>query len=127
VPIYGKFAGFGDFIFHYDVYVTGGLGVLSNRPIAVIDPDNRTFDWGYRGAFNAGLGLRIFFNRWFAATLEVRDTIFADKLEAIKINEANPSKKEDWYDTSSTITNHVQAQLGVSVFLPFSWEYRLPK
>ena len=127
VPIYGKFAGFGDFIFHYDAYVTAGVGVLSNRPIAVIDPDNRTFDWGYRVAFNAGIGLRIFFNRWFAATLEVRDYAFPDKLESITINNANPSKKEDWYDSSSTFTNHVQAQLGVSVFLPFSWEYRLPK
>jgi len=40
VPIYGKFAGFGDFIFHYDFYVLGGVGAISTRPIAVIDPDN---------------------------------------------------------------------------------------
>ena len=26
VPAYGKFAGFGDFIFHYDFYVVGGVG-----------------------------------------------------------------------------------------------------
>ena len=26
VPAYGKFAGFGDFIFHYDAYVVGGVG-----------------------------------------------------------------------------------------------------
>ena len=25
------------------------------------------------------------------------------------------------------LTNHVQAQVGISVFLPFSWDYRLPK
>ena len=25
------------------------------------------------------------------------------------------------------LTNNVQAQLGISIFLPFSWEYRLPK
>jgi outer membrane beta-barrel protein len=129
VPIYGKFAGFGDFIFHYDAYVTGGVGVLSNRPIAVVDPDNRTFDWNYRPSFNAGVGLRIFFNRWFAATLEVRDYMFLDKLEntTIATLPAQQQNKDTWYQDSSTFTNHVQAQLGVAVFLPFSWEYRLPK
>ena len=129
VPIYGKLAGFGDFIFHYDAYVTGGVGVLSNRPIAVIDPDNRTFDWGYRYTFNAGIGLRIFFNRWFAATLEVRDYMFPDKLEntTIATLPSQQANKATWYQDGSTLTNHVQAQLGIAVFLPFSWEYRLPK
>ena len=31
---YGKFAGFGDFIFHYDAYVVAGVGEMSTRPIA---------------------------------------------------------------------------------------------
>lgn len=129
VPMYGKFAGFGDFIFHYDAYVVGGVGALSDRPIAVIDPDNRTFDSKINVAFNAGIGLRIFFNRWFAANLEVRDYIFFDKLENTQIAaDSNQAKNPDtWYEDKSRLTNHVQAQLGFSVFLPFSWEYRLPK
>ena len=71
VPAYGKFAGFGDFIFHYDFYVVGGVGAISTRPIAVIDPDYRTFDFKPKVDFRVGGGLRIFFNRWFAAMLEV--------------------------------------------------------
>jgi len=125
VPMYGKFAGFQDFIFHYDGYLVGGIGGLANKPIAVIDPDNRSFDSKINVAFNAGLGLRIFFNRWFAATLEVRDYIFIDRLERTTI-EPDQQNKELWYGDSK-LTNNVQAQLGVSVFLPFSWEYRLPK
>jgi hypothetical protein len=31
-----------------------------------------------------------------------------------------------WYGDTK-LTNNVQAQLGFSIFLPFSWEYRLPK
>ena len=27
----------------------------------------------------------------------------------------------------TTLTNNVQAQIGITIFLPFSWEYRLPK
>jgi len=45
VPMYGKFAGFSDFIFHYDAYVVGGVGALSTRPIPTIDPDNRSFSF----------------------------------------------------------------------------------
>ena len=128
VPAYGKFAGFGDFIFHYDAYVVGGVGAISTRPIPVIDPDNRNFEWENRIAFNAGLGLRIFFNRWFAATMEVRDYVFNDKLENTEIpaTQADQQKEENWYGESK-LTNAVQAQVGVSIFIPFSFDYRLPK
>ncbi len=138
VPAYGKFAGFGDFIFHYDAYVVGGVGALSSRPIPVIDPDNRNFEYQMKVAFNAGIGLRIFFNRWFAVTAEVRDYIFPDKLEALTISSMAPEDKSTWFDNGKgggtsydkaqvRLTNAVQAQLGVSIFLPFSFEYRLPK
>jgi outer membrane beta-barrel protein len=134
VPAYGKFAGFGDFIFHYDFYVVGGVGAISTRPIAVVDPDNRTFEFEPRLSFNAGGGLRIFFNRWFAAMLEVRDYIFFDKLENPAIaegldNQGNPAAQNEdtWLADGTSFTNNVQAQVGFSIFLPFSWEYRLPK
>jgi len=129
VPFYGKFAGFGDFIFSYDAYLVGGIGALSDRPIAVVDPDNRTFDSKINVAFNVGLGLRIFFNRWFTTVLEVRDYIYPAKLEAT--TEATSAKaKQDpatWYEEKSTLTNNVQAQIGISIFIPFSFEYKLPK
>jgi outer membrane beta-barrel protein len=128
VPIYGKFAGFRKFIFHYDVDLVGGVGFIDTRPIAVIDPDNRSFQFKPKLDFDIGIGLRIFFNRWFAMNLAVRDYIYDEQLEATTIasttvQQQNPST---WYGSSS-ITNNVQAQLGISVFLPFSWEYRLPK
>jgi outer membrane beta-barrel protein len=126
VPANGKFAGFGDFIFHYDAYVVGGVGAISTRPIPVMDPENRNFDFEPKVALNAGLGLKIFFNRWFAAVLEVRDYIFLDKLENLEVDEQNPTNKDNWFGDSS-LTNNVQAQLGFSVFIPFSFDYRLPK
>ena len=126
VPANGKFAGFGDFIFHYDAYVVGGVGVLSTRPIPVVDPDNRNFTFEPKLAFNAGFGLKIFFNRWFAAVLEVRDYIFLDQLENLEVDDTDPSDESTWLG-DTTLTNNVQAQLGVSIFIPFSFEYRLPK
>ena len=127
-PVFGKFAGFGDFIFQYDAYVVGGVGAIATRPIAVIDPDNRAFDYETRLAFNAGIGLRVFFNRWFAVTMEIRDYIFNDQLENTQIPDdiGDAQDPANWFGDQS-LTNNVTAQLGVSVFIPFSFEYRLPK
>ncbi|HEY3498899.1 MAG TPA: outer membrane beta-barrel domain-containing protein [Polyangiaceae bacterium] len=124
---YGKFAGFGDFIFHYDAYLVGGVGLISNRPIPVIDPDNRNFEYETKLTLgNPGIGIRIFINRWFAVVGEVRDYIFSDKLENLSIA-VDPTDPSTWYDDKSYLTNAVQAQLGVSIFIPFSFDYRLPK
>ncbi|HEX2732722.1 MAG TPA: outer membrane beta-barrel domain-containing protein [Polyangiaceae bacterium] len=125
-PIIGKFSGFGDFIFQYDAYVVGGVGAISTRPIPVIDPDNRSFNFEPRLAFNAGLGIHIFFNRWFAATAEMRDYIFSDQLENT-VTVAGQEDQESTWTGDKKLTNNVQAQVGVSIFLPFSFEYRLPK
>jgi outer membrane beta-barrel protein len=143
VPMYGKFAGFGDFIFHWDAYVVGGVGAISTRPVAVFDPSRRSFSYEPKVAFNAGLGVRIFFNRWFAGILELRDYIYNEKLEndanydAMFMDIQNDSQRQDardaWRDNAgnwmggSKLTNNVQIQAGVSIFLPFTWEYRLPK
>lgn len=134
VPAYGKFAGFSDFIFHYDFYVLGGVGAISTRPLAVVDPDNRSFDWKPKLAFHVGGGLRIFFNRWFAAMFEISDYIFFDELEnpsvavGVDANGVPLAQNPDtWLAEGTSFTNNVQAQVGFSVFLPFSWEYRLPK
>ena len=134
VPAYGKFAGFSDFIFHWDFYVLGGVGAIATRPIAVVDPDNRTFSYKPRLSFHAGGGVRIFFNRWFAVVAELSDYIFFDELENPSIaegrdanNRPNAQNPSTWLAPETELTNNVQAQVGFSVFLPFSWEYRLPK
>lgn len=129
VPMYGKFSGFGEFIFHYDGYLVGGVGGIFTRPIAVIDPDNRKFDFEHRLAFNIGFGLRIFLNRWFAVVGELRDYIYIEQLENTEVaaTQTEQQNRETWFSPEKPLTNNVQAQIGISVFLPFSWEYRLPK
>jgi outer membrane beta-barrel protein len=137
VPRYGKFAGFGDFIFHYDAYIEGGVGLIRTEPIPVIDPDNRKFTWNNLVNFDVGIGFRIFFTRWLAAILEVRDIMFFDKIENIHVAQGstslaltdknNPLNPSTWYDPNTHFTNDVQLQVGLSFFLPTSFEYRLPK
>jgi len=137
VPMYGKFAGFGDFIFHYDAYIDGGVGLIRTKPVAVIDPDNRKFDWNNLVNFDVGIGFRIFFNRWVAAILEVRDIMYFEKIESTSIapgstslpsnDPSSPLNPNTWYDQNTHFTNDVQMQVGLSFFLPTSFEYRLPK
>ena len=134
VPAYGKFAAFQNFIFHYDFYVLAGGGIISTRPIAVVDPDNRTFDWTIRPTWGFGGGIRIFFTRYLAMMLEFRDYMFIDDLENPNISvgfddQGNPNaqNQDTWLADETSFTNNVQAQLGLSLFLPFTWEYRLPK
>jgi outer membrane beta-barrel protein len=128
VPMYGKFAGFGDFIFHYDAYIDGGVGIIRTKPLPIIDPDNRSFpDFNTLVNFDVGIGFRLFFNRWVGFILEVRDLIYSEKLEALTISPTNPTDKSTWYDTGTHITNDVQLQLGLSFLFPTSFEYRLPK
>lgn len=126
MPALGKFAGFGDFIFQYDAYVVGGVGVLSTRFIPVIDPDNRNPSFEPKLAFNAGIGLKIFLSRWFAVVGEIRDYIFNDQLENLEEDPVDPTNEDTWFGEKK-LTNNVQGQVGVSVFIPFSFEYRLPK
>jgi hypothetical protein len=57
--------------------------------------------------------------------LEVRDYVFNDKLENLTIA-PNAGDKSTWYGETS-LTNNVQAQFGAAIFLPFSFDYRLPK
>jgi hypothetical protein len=108
--------------------VLGGLGLIRTQPIAIIDPDNRKFtDWNNNLNFDVGLGFRIFFTRWLAATIEVRDLIYLEETEALTINQADPTNSKYWTNPNNQLTNDVQLQLGISLFLPTSFEYKLPK
>src|SRR5688500_11303643 len=60
VPIYGKFTMFNDAIFQSDSYLVGGVGMMRTRPVAVVDPAVRSFQFDWRVAFNAGIGIRVF-------------------------------------------------------------------
>jgi outer membrane beta-barrel protein len=126
---YGKFAFLSDFIFQYDAYLVGGVGAISTRPIPVIDPDNRNFEYKVKVQGNAGIGLRVWVNRWLAINGELRDYLFNDQLENLTIAPTTAGQQDPstWYDPNSHFTNNVQAQVGVSIFIPFSFDYRLPK
>jgi outer membrane beta-barrel protein len=128
VPIYGKFEMFNDSIFQWDAYLVGGVGVLRTRPVPVIDPAVRTFDFGWRVAFNAGIGLRVFVTRWLTVFGELRDYLYMEKLENLEVSLGKAREDETtWIDSSSKLTNNVTVSLGFTMFFPFTFEYSYPK
>jgi outer membrane beta-barrel protein len=128
VPIYGKFEMFNDSIFQWDGYLVGGVGVLRTRPVPVIDPAVRTFDFGWRVAFNAGIGLRVFVTRWLTVFGELRDYLYMEKLENLEVALGRAREDETtWIDSNSTLTNNVTVSLGFTMFFPFTFEYSYPK
>lgn len=143
VPLYGKFSMFNQFIFHWDMYLTAGVGIMRTRPIAAVDPEVRTFDWNTRILFDAGLGFRVFVSRSVAITAELRNFIYPELLENTTTNlpetgsdtptgpvsttctrcRRNPNN----WTSETALTDNVMLSVGLTVFLPFSFRYHLPK
>lgn len=141
VPLYGKFSMFNRFIFHWDMYLTAGVGIMRSRPIPAIDPEVRTFDWNTAIMFDAGIGFRVFVSRSVAITLELRNFIYPELLENTRTNfresavvngrasttcadcRRNPAN----WTSSNALTDNVMLSAGLTFFLPFSFNYRLPK
>jgi outer membrane beta-barrel protein len=129
VPLYGKFAMFNKYIFQWDAYVLGGVGVMHTRPVPVVDPEYRSFDYTYKvSIINPGIGFRIFLSKWLTVFMETRTYPYLEKLENLRVSlgEAR-SDKDNWLDDNSTLVWNVVASVGMTIYLPFSFDYKLPK
>jgi len=127
VPFYGKFAVFNELIFQWDAYIVGGVGVMRTRPVPVVDPEIREFDYGNRVAFNLGLGLRVFVSKFFGIFVEFRDYAYLERFENLEVSVDERNNPDTWFADSTTFTNNVTTQIGFTLFFPFTFEYRLPK
>ncbi len=132
VPMYGKFALFGShtqWIFHWDVWILGGGGFIFTRPQPVIDPDFREFDFKMKFCFNLGIGGRLYLTRFAAIYLELRDYIFPEELESLETFARAEDRRDPdkWLQEEHKLTNNVMFHVGLSLFIPFTFEYELPK
>lgn len=129
VPFYGKFQAFNKFIFQWDAYIIGGVGFMRTRPIPVFDPEIREFGYGFRAAFNLGIGIRIFLTRWAAIFGEFRNYMFLERFENTFVD-GRPGRRSDpstWFANGSTFFNNATIQVGATFFFPSKFKYRKPK
>ena len=101
---------------------------MRTRPVPVVDPEVRRFDFDIRIAFNLGIGLRVFVTRWLAIFAELRDYMYLEQLENLTVGLGDQrTDPTTWTQSSLAFTNNVTAHLGLTIFLPPDFEYRLPR
>ncbi len=99
VAIDGKFVFFDDVIAYWDIYASIGGGVTVT---------SRSDDPKPTGMI--GVGWRLFLSEWLTFTTELRDYMFFEKFNA-----------------GSEFVNNVVGQIGLSIFIPFGFDYEYAK
>jgi outer membrane beta-barrel protein len=104
-PVYGKAAFLGKNIIHFDLFLSGGLGVVWSA--TSLEPRNE----GPHIATDLGGGIRFYPKEWLAFELGLQATLYAD---------------QPILSVPGTIQNVFSANVGFSFFFPPSFEYVYP-
>jgi outer membrane beta-barrel protein len=122
VPVYGKFAVLDRRLVAWEVYFTAGIGAGQSEVI----PRDTKFP-GFTNLLiqpNLGASMRFFLAKWLTINLGIRDYLFIDKFEptnrAIGMNDTAAEAKDN---ADSSFINNIMFQIGVSFWLPTSFEY----
>lgn len=120
VPVYGKFAIFDKRIVTWESFFTAGVGAIETEVV----PSNLAFEPFKNMLFspNVGASMRFFIFKWMTVDFGIRDYVFLDKFESTD-RTPNQSASEAKDNGSTAVINHVMFQLGLSFWLPTSFEY----
>jgi outer membrane beta-barrel protein len=122
VPIYGKFAILDKRLVTWEVALTAGIGAGQSEVI----PRDTKFP-GFTNFLimpNVGANMRFFLAKWVTMNVGIRDYIFIDKFEPTNrdaMTNADAATAKD--NADSSIINNVMFQVGLSFWLPTSFEY----
>jgi outer membrane beta-barrel protein len=122
VPVYGKFAVLDKSLVAWEVYFTAGIGAGQSEVL----PRDTKFP-GFTNLLiqpNLGASMRFFLAKWLTINFGIRDYMFIDKFEptnrAVGMNDSASEAKEN---ADSAFINNIMFQIGVSFWLPTSFEY----
>ncbi|HWO22881.1 MAG TPA: outer membrane beta-barrel domain-containing protein [Kofleriaceae bacterium] len=122
VPVYGKFALLDRRLVTWEIAFTAGIGAGQSEVI----PRDTKFP-GFTNLLiqpNIGASMRFFITKWLTVNAGMRDYIFYDKFEptdrAVGMNETAAEAKAE---ADGALINNVMFQIGVSFWLPTSFEY----
>lgn len=122
VPVYGKFAIFDKKLVAWEVAFTAGIGAGQSEVI----PRDTKFP-GFTNILiqpNVGANMRFFLAKWLTVNLGVRDYMFIDKFEPTDRSPTmNASASEAKDNATSAFINNIMFQIGLSFWLPTSFEY----
>jgi outer membrane beta-barrel protein len=122
VPVYGKFAILDHYLATWEALFTAGIGAGQSQVI----PRDTKFP-GFTNLLimpNVGASMRFFISKWMTINLGIRDYVFFDHFE--------PKNRSDtMYATAAdakahadgSLINNVMFQIGVSFWVPTTFEY----
>jgi outer membrane beta-barrel protein len=122
VPVYGKFAILDKRLITWEVAFTAGIGAGQSK----VKERDTTFP-GFTNFLimpNAGANMRFFLSKWLTINIGIRDYVFIDKYEPTNrtaVMNATADEAKDNADTA--LVNNVMFQIGISFWLPTSFEY----
>jgi len=122
VPVYGKFALLDRKLLQWEIGFTAGIGVGQSQVV----PRDKTFP-GFTNLLiepNIGVNMRFFITKWLTLQLGLRDYIFLDHFEPTdRSPKKDPTSDEAKADADSSLINNIMFQIGLSFWLPTSFEY----
>ena len=145
VPVAGKFALFNRAIVHWEGYVTLGVGAFMSEviPVKRSDPAFKTIS----AIFDVGVGSRLFLTKWLALNAFLKLYGYPDKFEPVanasftrtgagcsaSLAGLTGTAADDAYmqcrkdNGSTTLVMDVQFGLGLSIFLPPKFDYKMSR
>jgi outer membrane beta-barrel protein len=122
VPVYGKFAVLDKHLIHWETYFTVGVGVTQSE-IIPRDPRYDAFT-NILITPNLGASMRFFLFKWLTVNLGIRDYMFVDQFEPANRSDTNLASADDAKaKAEGKFINNVMFQLGVSFWIPPTFEY----
>ena len=122
VPIYGKFAILDHRLVTWESFFTAGIGAGESEVI----PRDTKFP-GFTNLLimpNVGASMRFFITKWVTVNLGIRDYIFYDHFEPRNRSETMfPTAALAKDHSEGTLINNLMFQIGVSFWVPTSFEY----
>jgi outer membrane beta-barrel protein len=122
VPIYGKFAILDRQLVTWESFFTAGIGAGESEVI----PRDKSFP-GFTNLLimpNVGASMRFFITKWITVNLGIRDYIFYDHFEPRNRSDTMfPTAAEAKDHAEGSLINNMMFQIGVSFWVPTSFEY----
>jgi len=122
VPVYGKFAILDHSLVTWESFFTAGIGAGQSQVI----PRDTKFD-SFTNLLimpNVGASMRFFISRWLTVSVGIRDYIFFDHFEPLNRSDTMFKGADDAKaHADGSLINNVMFQIGVSFWIPRSFEY----
>lgn len=110
-----------------DLYFLGGPGAIATRPVSLVDPAVRKFDYAGKIDVLLAVGVRWFVAPWLALDLRVADRVYPEKYESATIapgtvgipaDPYSPSNPNTWLEDGAHVVNRLDVSIGFGFFVP---------